>query len=163
MGFAQSENQDKVELPDAVLKAFKSAYPNAEILGFEAEKNDNAMVYEIECKFGKVEKDILYSADGSIIQIEQEIAVSALPEIVAKAIGSAYPDGKIDEADMISRDSIIEYEVAVEVGEEKFEAVVSSDGKIIASAQIAADEDDDADDEKDDDGDDDEGDEEDDD
>jgi len=142
-------NKDNV--PASVLAAFQKQYPNAKITGVEKEKKNGQTYYEIESKDGKAERDILYSADGKIFEIEEEISVTSLPQRVREAVNKAYPGGEIDEAEKITRGSTVEYEVVVEVGDEEFEVLVAADGKLISKEQIADEEEADDDDRNDDD------------
>jgi hypothetical protein len=142
------------EIPAVVLKAFETAYPDAEITGFDKEVEEERILYEIETCQEDVKKDYVYSEDGTLIQIEEEIPLESLPETVVKAVENAHQDCELDEAEMITRGSIVEYEVVVEVGEKEFEILVSSDGKIIASAPAEEEDDDDDHDDDDDDDDD---------
>jgi hypothetical protein len=55
---------------------------------------------------------------------------------VTKAALSAFPGAEIEEAEVISRDSIMEYEIVVEVGEKEIEALISADGTIVESEEV---------------------------
>lgn len=140
-GMAQSKEDVKSDIPVAILKAFQNEYPDAKITGFEQKTDDSVTVYEIECVVGDTEKDVILSAKGKIIQVEQEIAVSSLPESVSKAALSAFPGAEIEEAEMISRDSIVEYEIVLKIGEKEIEALISANGTIVESKEIADDDD----------------------
>ena len=138
-GLGESKDEVKPDIPEAILKAFQNEYPDAKITGFEQETDDSIIVYEIECTDGDTEKDVILSAEAKIIQVEQEIAVSSLPESVTKAALSAFPGAEIEEAEIVSRDSIVEYEIVLEVGEKEIEALISADGTIVESQEIADD------------------------
>jgi hypothetical protein len=148
-GLAQSKDEAKPEIPEVILKAFQSEYPDAKITGFEQETDDSLTVFEIECTDGDIEKDVILSAEGKIIQVEQEIEVSSLPESVTKAALSAFQGAEIEEAEMISRDSIVEYEIVIEVGEKEIEALVTADGTIVESEEIVDDDEGDHEDDED--------------
>ena len=145
----------ETDVPKAVLNVFKTAHPQTEIAGFDKEVVYGKTLYEVETVQGKVEKDFIYSEDGTLVKTDEEISVEALPESVIRTVKSTYPDCEFDEAEKITRGSTIEYEIVIEVGEDnEFELLVSSDGQILSSDQMDEDEDDGEDDDDDDDDDD---------
>lgn len=133
----KSAKTSKDNVPVAVLAAFQKQYPDVKITGVEKEEKNGQTYYEIESKDGRTERDILYSADGKVFEIEEEISVMSLPQRVKEAVNKAYPGSEIDEAEKITRGSTVEYEVVVEVGDEEFEILVTADGKLISKEQIA--------------------------
>jgi hypothetical protein len=151
-GLAQSEVKAKMDIPEAIQHAFLNAYPNATVTGFEEETIDSLTVFAIECKDQGVEKDVLFLADGTIIQVEREIPVDSLPDAITKVVMDAYPDAEIDEAEEISRDTTVEYEIVIEIGKKEIELLMATDGRILALQQeTEEDEDDDDEDDQDDD------------
>ena len=139
----EHEGVTKDDIPAAVLKAFEQANPYAQASGFDAEEHDGKMVYEIETKVGKADKDFVYLEDGTLLQVEEGISVEALPKVVADAALKAHPKGELDEAEKITRSDTVEYEVVVEVNDKEFELLVASDGSILSSSESEEDEDED--------------------
>src|SRR5262249_46780475 len=74
---------DKV--PKAVMDAIKARFPGAEITSVEKEKEGDKVVYDIELKHQgrKYEMDI--QEDGTILEVEKEVATKDVPEAVTKA------------------------------------------------------------------------------
>ncbi len=132
----------KMELPEVVMSAFQKSYPDAKINGLDQEVVDGKTHYEIETSVDKLEKTFVYLEDATLVQIEEEILAKSLPEIVLASISKAHPKCEIDEADKITRDTVVEYEVVVEVGEKEMELLVALDGKILASAHVDEDDED---------------------
>jgi len=77
---AKEEDEEKEEagenkapdlkiLPAAVLDAFKTAYPKAVIKGTSKETEKGVTYYEIESVDGKLNRDLLYTADGKAAEI----------------------------------------------------------------------------------------------
>ncbi|UCC43372.1 MAG: PepSY-like domain-containing protein [Candidatus Zixiibacteriota bacterium] len=161
----EEEAAKKVDVPAKVMEAFKASFPDVVISSVDSEVKDGKTLYEIETVQDSAEVDYVYAEDGTLIQIEEEISVESLPEIVVTAIKAAHEGCEIDEAEKITRGETVEYEVAVEVGEDEFELLVASDGTILQPDEAEADDDADEehegddDDEDDDDEDDDEDDE----
>jgi hypothetical protein len=141
----ESQEVEKIDVPEAVMEAFAREYPEMGITGIETEEIDGVVYYEIEC--GEGEMDVIYLADGSLYAVEQEIDVGDLPQPVVESINGAYPEGEIVESEMITRGSETGYEVVVVIEEEDeesvYEVIVTSDGKIKSEQQILEEEDDD--------------------
>ncbi|MBU0985208.1 MAG: PepSY-like domain-containing protein, partial [candidate division Zixibacteria bacterium] len=130
-----------VKAPEAVLKAFRTAYPDLVIVSVDKDDDDGQVVYELETRKGDRDVDYVYRADGTLIQVEEEIPVAELPDVVRKAVEKAYPDSELDEAEKITRGPVIEFEVVAEVGETEYEVLLSADGKIISSTEMSEDDD----------------------
>lgn len=126
-----SKKFTKKDLPPAVLKAFEQAYPKAEIKGASKEKEKKTTYYEIESVDGKTKRDILYTEDGTVHETEETIAASALPDAVMKAIKANSPKAKIEKAEKLMHDSVVEYEVVLVKNKQKTELVVDPSGKIV--------------------------------
>src|SRR5262245_41350907 len=83
---AQEKKISEQDLPVAVRAAFERSYPHAKVQGASQEVEKGKKLYEIESVDGTVRRDLLYMADGSIIEIEEDLAVSDLPDAVKAAI-----------------------------------------------------------------------------
>lgn len=55
------------EVPANVVSALKSRYPNAQVIKWEAEKEDGKFYFEAEIKDGGKESEIHISPDGAFI------------------------------------------------------------------------------------------------
>ncbi|WP_374090109.1 PepSY-like domain-containing protein [Methylomicrobium lacus] len=123
----------KNEVPKAVLNAFEKSYPNAKDVEFEEEMFEGKASYEVEYKDNGKEYEVMYSADGMLLQKEEEIDVSALPEAVTNAIKKEHPKAKIEEAEKLMKadGTLTGYEVNIKTGEDKFELEVDAAGKIL--------------------------------
>ena len=123
--------------PRAVQDALKKRFPKAEVTGIEKETEDGKVVYDIELKQEgrKYEMDVL--ENGTIIEIEKEIAAKDLPEAVAKGIEGKYPKSTLKEVMekyqvKDGEEKLTEYEVTLETADKKTkEVTVSLDGKTI--------------------------------
>src|SRR5215813_11851489 len=82
------ESEKKVsarQVPSVIIKNFKSAYPNAKILGYASEKEDGKQYYEIESRDGTLHRDVLYNPDGSVAEVEETVAPNDLPASVQES------------------------------------------------------------------------------
>ena len=123
------------EVPFAVLEAFKKAYPEAVNVKFEEEVNNGEPVYEVEFIDQGVDIEASYLADGTLIQIEQEIQLEELPGAVTEAIMEAYPDAILIEAEkiMAADGSVRSYEVEIEDDDVELELHLDPNGTILDS------------------------------
>lgn len=134
---AENNEEENVTAPEAVMKAFQKAYPNAEIRGISKESEGGKVYFEIESVDGKVRRDLLYLADGSVFEIEEGIATSDLPAQVTDSLKARYPKGEIQKAEKITRGSVVEYEVLLENEEENLEVVLDANGTIKSQASVS--------------------------
>jgi uncharacterized membrane protein YkoI len=70
---AEEKELGKNQVPKAVIAAFDKAYPNAKGLEFEEEMFEGKVAYEVEYKKNGMEYEFLYSANGALLQKEEEI------------------------------------------------------------------------------------------
>ena len=139
VGFAQSEKKlSAKQLPAAVQSAFHKAYPAAKIKGASSEAENGKTVYEVESVDGKVNRDILYLDDGSVIEIEETVALNALPDEVSKALKTETGKGKVQKAEKLTKGGTIQYEFAITAGKEKREVVIDQTGKIVKTTKMKA-------------------------
>jgi uncharacterized membrane protein YkoI len=125
------------KLPKAVRDAIKGRFPDAEVNSIEKETEDGKVVYDIELKEKgrKYEMDI--QEDGTVIEIEKEVALKDLPEAVAKALKAKFPGTSIKEVMEVNKvkgkeETPDHYEVTIENADKKTQEVtVSLDGKSI--------------------------------
>jgi uncharacterized membrane protein YkoI len=136
-----ADNKDKKisldKAPKAVQDAIKARFPDGEVTSVEKETEDGKVVYDIELKLKgrKYEMDIL--EDGTVIEIEKEIAAKDLPAAVSKALEAKYPRATIKEVMEVYKvkdkdEKLTEYEVSLETADKELKEVkVSLDGKSI--------------------------------
>jgi uncharacterized membrane protein YkoI len=129
---------DKV--PKAVMDAIKARFPNAKINSVEKEVEDGKVVYDIELTHDgrKYEMDI--HEDGTVIEIEKEVAPKDLPEAVTKALKAKFPKATIKEVMEVNKvkdkkETPDHYEVILQTGGRTMEVTVSLDGKTIKGGE----------------------------
>ncbi|MBL1265827.1 PepSY-like domain-containing protein [Methylomicrobium sp. RS1] len=130
---AEEKALHKSQVPKAVLDAFEKAYPNMKDVEFEEEMFNGNAAYEVEFKTNHKEHEVLYSANGTLLQKEEEIEAEALPESVADAIRKAYPKAKIKEVEKILKpdDTMTGYEVEIVTAGKEIELELDTQGKIL--------------------------------
>jgi uncharacterized membrane protein YkoI len=127
----KEEAEGKEVLPPTVLDAFKKAYPKAVIRGASKETEKGVTYYEVESVDGKMNRDLLYTADGKAVEVEEAIAPGALPAAVVKALAKAYPGYKILKAEDMLKDGQKLFELEIQVNGKKMGVTLDPAGKII--------------------------------
>ncbi|WP_406697882.1 PepSY-like domain-containing protein [Singulisphaera sp. Ch08] len=126
---ADEENIPVDKLPAAVLKAAKAKFPKAKIEEAAKEVEDGVTTYEVSLKVEGHGIDLTLKPDGTIVEIEKEIAADTLPEAVKATLAAKYPNEKIKKAEEITQgeNGPISYEV--DLG--SVEVVLDAKGKIV--------------------------------
>ena len=119
----------KLAMPPAVEAAFKTAYPTATIKGVSKEKEDGQVRYEVESVEQGLGRDVTYLADGTLVELEEEMSAADFPAAVAAAIKTRYPAAKITKREKvtITKDNVVQYEAALS-GAKVREAILTEDG-----------------------------------
>jgi hypothetical protein len=118
-------------LPPAVLDSFKAAYPQAVIKGASQETEKGVTYYEIESVDGKTGRDLLYTADGTAVEVEESVAPGTLPPAVLQALAEAYPGYKILKAEELLKGGQKFFELQIGVKDKKIGVTIDPSGKII--------------------------------
>jgi hypothetical protein len=127
---AQEKKLKRSDLPPAVEKTVVEQSKGATIKGFSTEKENGETFYEAEMTVNGHIKDVLIAANGSIAEVEQEVAMDSLsPEVKAGLLAKAGA-GKITLVESITKkDKLVAYEAQVNTNGKKSEVQVGPDGK----------------------------------
>jgi hypothetical protein len=120
----------KVTLPPAVEAAFKAAYPSATINNVSKEKEGGQEIYEVESVDRGLHRDLNYKADGTVVDMEEEVAEADLPASVAAAIKTRYPKATVAKREKLTKGATVSYEIQLKGG--PGEVVLTPDGKWIS-------------------------------
>jgi uncharacterized membrane protein YkoI len=150
-GKTECKEGAKVELPSAAAEAIKAAFPKAKIEEAKLEKECGLDVYEVELKLeDESEVEVEVATNGTIVEIETEIAQKDAPPAVVEAVKAAAPDAKIEEvkkieiraeikkaeadkpAQLVKLDKTrIVYEAELKTDDKEGEITVAADGKVV--------------------------------
>jgi putative PepSY-like beta-lactamase-inhibitor len=94
---AAEEKIKPKDLPKAVAEAVKARFPRGKISDAAKEEEKGQVVYDIELKQDgrKYETDI--REDGTLLEVEKEVAIKDLPKVITKAVEAKYPKASIKE------------------------------------------------------------------
>ena len=129
-GSAQDKKITKKDVPAAVLKAFEAAYPKAKVNNYGTEAEKGVTFYELETIEGKIKRDLLYKADGTLAELEEILTPAMVPEAITKTIKAEFPKGKIVSGEKTTQGSAVTFDIVVANGKEKVRVDLNADGKI---------------------------------
>ncbi len=119
-----------VQLPAAVAAAFKKSYPNATIRGTAKETESGKTVYEVESVENGKARDFIFSADGQVLEAEEEISAADLPAPVTAGLKKLYPTATIAVAEKVTKGTAVQYDLQLK-GATKKEASFLPDGRAV--------------------------------
>ena len=130
---AGEKELSKSQVPKAVIEAFEKAHPNAKGLKYEEEMFEGKTAYEVGYKKNGKEFEFSYSADGVLLQKEEQIDVKELPNPVVQAILKAHPKATIKEAEKLMKPdgTVTGYEVDIKVAGKEIELELDVSGNIL--------------------------------
>ena len=129
---AQEKKIKRSDLPPAVKKTVAAQSAGATIRGFSTEKENGQTLYEAELTVNGHSKDISMTADGSIVEIEEQVSLDSLPAEVKAGLQAKAGNGKILKVESLTKkNKLVAYEAKVETNGKKTEIQVGPDGKPI--------------------------------
>jgi hypothetical protein len=127
---AQEKKINRSDLPPAVEKTVAAQSSGASIRGFSTEKEKGQTLYEVEMTVNGHSKDISMTADGSIVEVEEQVALDSLSPEVKAGLQAKAGKGKILKVESLTKkDKLVAYEAQVETSGKKSEVQVGPDGK----------------------------------
>ena len=129
---AQGVRLSRKEIPVAVVAAFEKDYPKATLKHAMKEQKDGHVTYEIESLDGTTGRDLQYLADGTLIEIEETLPMSGVPESVKASVAGKYPKGKIVKAEKVTRGAKVSYDIEIKEGKRKVALDLDDTGTILA-------------------------------
>lgn len=128
--FAQEKKIKRSDLPPAVEKTVATQSEGATIRGFSTEKEKGQMFYELELMVNGHSKDVLMAADGSIVEVEEQVVLDSLSPEVKAGLQAKAGKGKILKVESLTKKGkLVAYEAKVETNGKKSEVQVGPDGK----------------------------------
>ena len=132
---AQEKKLSKKDIPAPVLAAFHKAYPKATIRAAAEEKKDGKITFEIESLDGKTARDLQYEADGTVVEIEETIAITEIPEAAKAAVTGKHPKGKIVKAEKVTKGSEVSYDIEIKTRKGKVSMDMDASGKVLKESK----------------------------
>jgi hypothetical protein len=127
---AQEKKIKRSDLPPAVEKTVVAQSAGATIKSFSSEIEDGQTFYEAEMMVNGHSKDVLIAADGTVAEVEEQVALDSLSAEVKAGLQAKTGKGRITKVESITKkDKLMAYEAQVDTGGKKSEVQVGPDGK----------------------------------
>jgi uncharacterized membrane protein YkoI len=127
---AQEKKIKRSDLPPAVEKTVAAQSEGATIKGFSTEKEKGQTLYEVELTVNGHSKDISMAADGSIVEVEEQVVLDSLSADVKAGLQAKAGKGKILKVESLTKKGkLVAYEAQVDTNGKKSEVQVGPDGK----------------------------------
>ena len=126
-----SADEKKVQmkdLPPAVQKAVQEQTKGAELKGLALETEGGKTFYEAETIVNGRTRDLLFDAAGHVVEVEEAVALDAVPAPVKAAFES---QGKVLKVETVTKGKTVIYEAQIEKGGKKTEVAVNANGKTV--------------------------------
>jgi uncharacterized membrane protein YkoI len=130
---SQEKKIQRSELPPAVEKTVAAQTQGATIKGFSMEEEMGKTYYEVEMMVNGHGKDVSMDANGVVTEVEEEVALDALPPAVKAAITDKAGKGTLGKIESLTKGGkLVAYEAHVMTDGKKSEIQVGPDGKPLA-------------------------------
>ena len=121
---------NRSELPQAVEQTVQQQSQGAAIKGISSEREDGVFQYEVEMTVGGHGRDIAIAKDGTLLEIEDEVALNSLPTNVQSALAAKAAGAKITKVESLTKKGkLVAYEAATLKGTKKGEIQVGPNGE----------------------------------
>jgi hypothetical protein len=77
------------------------------------ETENGKTTWEVESIDNGLSRDLVYNADGTVVEIEEEIPAASLPEPVTAAVKAKYPKATIARAEKVTHGTTESYELTL--------------------------------------------------
>src|SRR5579864_7409939 len=115
--FAQEKKIQRTELPPAVEKTVAAQSQGATIKGFSTEKENGQTYYEAEMAVSGHTKDVLIDPAGTVVEVEEQVALDSLPAAVKEGLQAKAGKGKLLKFESITKhDKLVAHEAVVMTG-----------------------------------------------
>jgi hypothetical protein len=123
-------------LPPAVEKTVQAQSQGATIKDFATETEGGVLEYEAEMMVNGHSKDLAIAKDGTLLEVEEEVAMDSLPAGVQKALATKAAGAKITKVESLTKKGkLVAYEAATLKGAKKGEVQVGPNGEKLAHAE----------------------------
>ena len=119
------------DLPPAVQKTVEAQSQGAKVRSLSKEIENGKTFYEAELEVNGHGKDVLIDSAGTVVEVEEEVALTSLPPAAKAAIENFASKGKILKLESVTHGRTVFYEAKVEKAGKKTEFKVKPDGSLV--------------------------------
>jgi hypothetical protein len=132
---ASQEKEKKIkrsDLPAAVQATVTAQSRGATVRGFAEEKENGQTFYEAQLKVSGHSKDVLMDPLGNIVEVEEEVALGALPAAVKEGLLAQTASSKLVKVESLTKQGkLVAYEGQLITKGKKSDIQVGPDGKLL--------------------------------
>ncbi|HLJ87558.1 MAG TPA: hypothetical protein VKZ53_12100 [Candidatus Angelobacter sp.] len=129
---AQEKKLKKSDLPAPVQKAADEQTQGATVLGYASEVEGGKVQYEVETMVSGHSRDVTMSSDGSVLEVEEQVALDSLPAAVREGLQKKAGAGKIAKVETLTKkNKLVAYEAQVLHGKKHSEVQVGPEGQTL--------------------------------
>jgi hypothetical protein len=130
---AQEKRLKRSDLPPAVQKTADEQSSGATVRGYASETEEGQMIYEVSMTVHGRNRDVTIAADGTVLEIEEQVALDSLPAPVRDGLRQKAGSGTIVMVESLTKHgTLVAYEAHVRTGTKRSEIQVGPDGKPLA-------------------------------
>jgi hypothetical protein len=127
---AREKRLKKSDLPAAVQKTADEQSEGATVRGYSSEVDGGRLQYEVEIVVKGHSRDVIIAPDGSILTVEEQVDLDALPAAVREGLHKKAGTGTITKVESITKlGKLVAYEAQVRTGSKRSEIQIGPDGK----------------------------------
>jgi hypothetical protein len=116
------------DLPAPVQKAARELLKSATLVGLNKEVEGGKTVYEVETKLNGRSRDVSLDSNGTVVEVEEETDISAIPAAARDALTRLAAGGKMGKVETVTAGSAVSYETVVTRAGRHKEVAVNADG-----------------------------------
>lgn len=129
---AQEKQRKKSDLPSAVQKAADEASKGATVRGYSSAVERGQLQFEVELTVNGHSKDVTIAPDGTVLEVEEQVELAALPRPVQEGIRKKVAAGRVTKVESITKHGVLTaYEARVRTGNKHFEVQVGPNGQAL--------------------------------
>ena len=133
---AREKRIKRSDLPPAVERSVVENSRGATIRGLSQEREHGRTFYEAELIVNGHSKDVLIDTTGAVVEIEEQVAIDALPPPVRAELQAKAGRGKLLKVESRTKNGkVVAYEAQVLTKGKKAEVQVSPDGRALEHEQ----------------------------
>lgn len=133
---AQERKIRRRDLPATVARTVAAERHGATVRGYSEEKENGRTFFEAELVAHGRTRDILIDSSGAVVEVEEQVKLSALPAAVQAGLRAAAGSGKITKVESLTKlGQLVAYEAQVTTHGKRSEVQVGPDGKPLAHEQ----------------------------
>lgn len=130
---AQERKLTKADLPAAVQKAVAAQSKGATVRGYSRETDGGQVTYEAEMTVHGHSKDVSFAPDGTVLEIEEQVALASLPAQVRDSLVKKAGKRLITKVESLTKKgALVAYEAQVRIGKRHSEIQVGPHGETLA-------------------------------